>query len=40
MSLINSGISTLGKTFLPALEEQLSKLDEARKEALVAHDSA
>ena len=30
---------TLGKTFLPALKEQLSKLDEARKEALAAHDS-
>ena len=30
----------LGKTFLPALEEQLSQLGEARKEALAAHDSA
>ena len=30
---------TLGKTFLPTLEEWLSKLDEAWKEALVAHDS-
>ena len=30
---------TLGKTFLPALEEQLSQLDEAQKEALAAHDS-
>ena len=31
---------SLGKTFLPALEEQLSHLNEARKEALAAHDSA
>ena len=29
----------LGKTFLPALEERLSHLDEAQKEALAAHDS-
>ena len=30
---------SLGKTFLPALEERLSQLDEARKEALAVHDS-
>ena len=30
----------LGRTFLPALEERLSKLDEVQKEALAAHDSA
>ena len=30
----------LGKTFLPALENRLSILDEARKEALAAHESA
>ena len=30
----------LGKTFLPALETQLTVLDEARKEALAAHESA
>ena len=30
----------LGKTVLPALEEWLSKLNKAQKEALAAHDSA
>ena len=30
----------LGKTFLPALENCLSSLEEARKEALAAHNSA
>ena len=30
----------LGKTFLPALENCLSSLEEAQKEALAAHDSA
>ena len=30
----------LGKTFLPALENKLSSLDETRKEALAAHKSA
>ena len=30
----------LGKTFLPALEEYLSQLDSAQKEALAAHESA
>ena len=29
----------LGKTFLPALENRLSSLEEAQKEALVAHNS-
>jgi hypothetical protein len=30
----------LGKTFLPALETRLSSLEEARKEALAAHETA
>ena len=30
----------LGKTFLPALEKRLTILDEARKEALAAHETA
>ena len=30
----------LGKTFLPALENYLTVLEEARKEALVAHETA
>ena len=30
----------LGKTFIPALENRLSSLDSARKEALAAHETA
>ena len=31
---------SIGKTFLPALENRLNTLDEARKEALAAHETA
>jgi hypothetical protein len=35
-----SSYPPIGKTFLPALESRLSELEEARKEALAAHEKA